>query len=283
MGCPLHDPCTVAFDIKYPWKSKPSVHWPEGYRNTFLTIWHRDPERDGSDDSCGWFKRARHGDPALLAKIMDAFEFDRDRTWRDGERDDDLPIDFDRVPRDPVTYYCGWFTPEGFPVLSVQAVTLNMFRTAAFVYFANDHSKSDRFIRRHLAEILLFAENTTDSLHDKITRKFEMGCGEVQDARIRKDRIEHFASIIYAWILRAEQRWWQHPRWHVHHWRFQLHPIQGLKRRYWDRCCRCGKRGFKGSAIGSWDGDAIWHSDCDAGRVARPVVSDVLATQHEGV
>src|SRR6185369_11968379 len=28
--------------------------WDTGYRETFITIWHKDPECDGSDDSCGW-------------------------------------------------------------------------------------------------------------------------------------------------------------------------------------------------------------------------------------
>ena len=39
----MHDPSTVAFDIKYPWRGKPSKFWPKGYRATFITIWHEDP------------------------------------------------------------------------------------------------------------------------------------------------------------------------------------------------------------------------------------------------
>lgn len=80
----MHDPSTVAHQIKYPWfeykpwpkkfrrdpnpwrlkrgweempdelKATRSKSWPEGYRNDFITIWHEDPERDGSDDSCGY-------------------------------------------------------------------------------------------------------------------------------------------------------------------------------------------------------------------------------------
>lgn len=34
----MYDPWTVAFSL-YP----------------FLTIWHKDPEKDGTDDSCDWF------------------------------------------------------------------------------------------------------------------------------------------------------------------------------------------------------------------------------------
>lgn len=56
----MHDPSTVAFDIKYPWRQRPSQLWPKGYRSTFITIWHEDPMdftgkcRGRSDDSCGW-------------------------------------------------------------------------------------------------------------------------------------------------------------------------------------------------------------------------------------
>lgn len=50
----MFDPCTVAFEIKSLFKQKPSKMWPKGYRNTWVTIWHKDPCTDGSDDSCGW-------------------------------------------------------------------------------------------------------------------------------------------------------------------------------------------------------------------------------------
>src|SRR5688572_21511285 len=51
----MHDPSTVAFDIKYP--------WPRGaYRRSLITVWHEDPlDFTGkcgarrNDDSCGWF------------------------------------------------------------------------------------------------------------------------------------------------------------------------------------------------------------------------------------
>ncbi len=50
--------------------------------------------------------------------------------------------------------------------------------------------------------------------------------------------------------------WWQHPRWHVHHWRFQVHFIQNMKRWLFSRCSYCGKRFSWGySPISSaWDG-----------------------------
>lgn len=240
----MHDPMTVAFEIRYPWRSEPpSKLWPKGYRSSFITIWHKDPERDGTDDSCGWFKRARHGDSETLQRIRSSF----DQEWD--------------------AKYGGWFHPDGSPKLSVSAVVLNLFWRAAWEHFSHDRSKTAAFMQRHLFDILFFAENPVDSLHPTITGKYGFDR--------RDQRISQLASVIYGWILRAEQKWWQHPRWHIHHWRIQVHPWQQLRRRYWDRCCNCGKRGFpKGvSAIGDWSGDRIWHSSCDGS-----VAAEVMAT-----
>lgn len=70
----MHDPMTVAFEIRYPWRKHKA--WPRGvdkweqltpeqqrgrrpvlrsgYRESFITIWHVDPEKGGGDNSCDW-------------------------------------------------------------------------------------------------------------------------------------------------------------------------------------------------------------------------------------
>lgn len=65
-------------------------------------------------------------------------------------------------------------------------------------------------------------------------------------------------------------------RWHVHHWKAQLHPMQDLRRRLLTRCTWCRGRSRKGDAVNvslSWDGPrARWwqgerglhHGDCSA-------------------
>lgn len=50
----MHDPMTVAFEIRSPFKRR-SEFFPKGYRPSFITIWHKDPCKDGSDNSCDWF------------------------------------------------------------------------------------------------------------------------------------------------------------------------------------------------------------------------------------
>jgi hypothetical protein len=144
----VHDPLTVAFEIKYPWK-RYSKFWPKGHRDTFITIWHKDPELRGSDDSCGWFKRAHHGDPAVLEKIQKRFAFDWDSTFKS---------ESGRL------YYTGYFFPEsGMPHFSVMAITLNLFWIAAFEYFNNDRDKANRFMNRNLWDLMRFAE--TQPIH----------------------------------------------------------------------------------------------------------------------
>jgi hypothetical protein len=241
----MHDPLTVAFEIKYPWRQKPSEFWPKGYRNTFITIWHKDPEKDGTDDSCGWFMRARHGNPETLEKINKRFESDWD------------------------CEHGGLFFSDGAAQFSTYGTVMNLFWMAAFIHYG-DRRRAFRFVQSNLAEILLFAENPLDSLHDGIVGRFGF---EKRDERIRS-----MAGCIYSWILRAERPWYKSPRWHVWHWRVQIHPLQALVRRFFTKCARCHRRGFKKgqSAVSNWGGTEIWHSDCEKPDVqyANPSVED---------
>lgn len=70
----MHDPMTVAFEIRYPWRKygadAPNDFLRE-YRAPFITIWHVDPEKRGDDDSCDWFGRHRPLNPRERA-IVDA-------------------------------------------------------------------------------------------------------------------------------------------------------------------------------------------------------------------
>ena len=58
----MHDPMTVAFEIRYPWRKygdNGRSDFERNYRESFITIWHVDPEKRGSDDSCDWFGHKR--------------------------------------------------------------------------------------------------------------------------------------------------------------------------------------------------------------------------------
>lgn len=225
----MHDPSTVAFEIKFPWGRR--FHG-ELYRAPFITVWHEDPETDGSDDSCGWFKRARHCDQAKLKAFESDLKFDWDADWG------------------------GYFGQDGKPRMSVAAIVLNAVQQAAWHHFGKSRRKRDRFLRKHLPAILFFAENPVDSMFNSVTGKH----GIEKD---RDRRIHEFAAIIYPWVVRQDQKWWQHARWHFWHWRFQIHPLQKLKRRLFTRCDHCGKKfGWNESPIGTWGGSKLWHQSC---------------------
>ena len=75
-------------------------------------------------------------------------------------------------------------------------------------------------------------------------------------------------------ILKSLHRhWWNHPRWHVWHWRLQVHPVQAFKRWAFSRCCVCGGHFSWGYSpiSGNWDGvgplwfrseGGVYHAEC---------------------
>ena len=142
----MHDPMTVAFEIRWP-----------GTKKLFITIWHVDPETDGTDDSCDWFGHRK-------------------------------------------TKETGWY-----PV------------------YLDEYEKMSQAAR------------------------------------------EAVDFIWWAWNDKLGRPWWKHPRFHFWHWRFQVHPLQDLKRWLFSRCASCGKRFSWGYApvSDSWDseGPSWFHSE----------------------
>ena len=60
----MHDPMTVAWEVPNPFAKRwdwEGARWRD--RDKLVVIWHVDPERDGSDDSCDWagYKAKRAG------------------------------------------------------------------------------------------------------------------------------------------------------------------------------------------------------------------------------
>lgn len=242
----MHSPKTVAHEIYFGRSKKKDGN----YRLPIITIWHVDPEKDGTDDSCGWFMRSRHGNLEMMKKIRDSIS-----------RNFDSSFISENTSENTHTYYTGYFDKTGNPLMSVHAIVLGMFTSAAWEYFQYNRKKHTKYMRENLYDILQFAENPNDSLHQNITGFFRIPCGEPWK---REEALNEYVNIIYGWLLRTTRKWYQHPRWHIHHWEIQFHPLKQLIRRYWTKCSVCGKRGFKGSAHSDWDGTKIWHSECDS-------------------
>lgn len=221
----MHSPETVAFEIHLGRKEKKDGN----YRLPLITIWHNDPEKDGTDDSCGWFIRPRHVDQDVLKKIQNEFDFNYKHNY--------------------------WFNKKGKQIFSTIGTLMQMYQCAAWIHFKHNRKKKDAFMLKHCSNIIQFAENPIDCGGDSITNKWNY--------ENREERFGGMAGMIYTDILRKERKWYQHPKWHIHHWSIQFHPVQQLKRKFWDKCSVCGKRGFNGSAMADWYGTKIWHQECD--------------------
>ena len=183
----MHDPSTVAFDIPgYKFRQTRFGR----YVPDLLTIWHEDPETDGSDDSCDWpyFKFAP-AEKEYMQRLLDD-KFDFGLSW-------DHIIPKDDYERKRALYMA--------------------FRVARRLY--------------------------------------------------------------------RPRPWWRHPRWHLWHWRFQVHPVQQFKRWAWSRCMHCGGRFRWGESPVSYAGwndhegprwfggePKVAHLRCDYNRV-RPLIS----------
>ena len=294
----MHDPDTLAFEIRLPWFR--SSRFPSGRvwnpwwkaGPTLLVVWHRDPQRGGSDDSCGWsFARPSEEEYAEVEKIA---EF----AW--GEMWDEY---LGTMRFDPVS-------------VAVQLMT----RMAWQVGYDGGRGRR-RLKPRDLVWLLHFASNPVDSCIGSFdggaTRRHtsrsyggrdmdEPGRnppvfpadgsapGDEAEARLRMVEIateelrapspdevgelreEFVRGARTLWrVYRTQHRpWWRHPRWHVHHWRLQVPPLQSLRRWLFDRCEGCGKR-LSGSvsAVGGWNASrkgrhwwngkkGLWHSKC---------------------
>lgn len=160
------------------------------YSNKFFILWHVDPCRDGTDDSCGRFIRSRHCDPKILKKIISEYHYQRNLL----------------------------FNEKGEPILSTIGTVINLFHIAVWEHFKHDQNKTSKFMSKNLYEIILFAENPLDSIFPSInavklhTRSIDPDNG----------RMTELAHIIYPWIMRSIRPWYKNPKWHLHHWKIQM-------------------------------------------------------------
>lgn len=222
----MHDPLSQICEVKItiPFMGKSRKAYRGGWIRLF-EIWHKDPCKDGSDDSCGRFMRSRYGDKKVLDSIASDFLFE----WN--------------------AHYQPWFSVSGDPVMSTMGITLQMFRIAAWNHFDKDRKKTDRYMEKHLYRILHFAENTCDTLATSIQGKY----GE--DKEPKEDRARSLAACVYGCILRETRPWWRHPNLHVHHWSFEFPVLRKFKRLLWERCMKCRKTlGWNKPVYSDWHG-----------------------------
>lgn len=233
----MHDPSTVAFEIKFPW----GRHFHgKLYRSPFITVWHEDPLNfEGKcgcrdDDSCGWFRPPYTEAQRDRLRKLGASEFST--LWAKSAA---------MAEKKSYAYICN--DPE------------NCYDAIYWTWRAIKHQQrkgrgwkyGKPLSAAELDYIYSLATNPVDNLR--------MSFAGVKDAESCAD---WFMLVFRCWQS-FNRPWYRHPRWHVWHWRLQVHPLQKLKRRLFTRCDHCRKPfGWNESPIGTWGGDKVWHSKC---------------------
>lgn len=212
---------TVAFEIKLPWRSNRTAFSPRGSRSTLITIWHVDPCTNGTDDSCGWHYPPLSAEDRALAREMASWEQQQ-------------PYYFNALQRAANPEY-----PNLWKVSPGDAAALVL---VVWNYVARRRYRRD--LTPELAtQALLAGVNEGDNFAGSLT------------ASTPAEQERALGFIIRAY-RRATRPWYRQPKWHVRHWRLQIHPLQAFKRWAFTRCHACGRRFQWGeSGVGTWSGD----------------------------
>lgn len=101
--------------------------------------------------------------------------------------------------------------------------------------------------------------------------------GGADSGEVCKRHVRTRDPITGEWSVRMLGGW----RWHVHHWKVQVRPLQHARRRLLTRCSWCGGRSVKGDPVNishQWDGPrgrwwqgepGLFHLDCSSVRTAH--------------
>ncbi len=292
----MHDPCTQAFVIpwRYRWSTLGKTPWR--YWEPLITIWHVDPERGGSDDSCGWSR------PPLSATTREIV-----KSLAGDEAGEPMLFALDaRTNSDPIQ--CERFIFGSIMLMSRCLVNRGVIRRPVKVADAQRWAAEMTYNR---VDSFLGTFCFKSGYHSNTySRNEELGItnSKEEDHHWREDQARSFYSAIAGWIMRERRWWFQHPKWHVIHWKrrldrnkpigsiedrdaprfaykywgiplpivgwqIQIHPLQQFKRWAFSRCSRCGGRFHWGSSVGtnswnsggpSWHGEKdVYHMDCD--------------------
>lgn len=195
----MHDPYTLAFSIKSPIRKTLDNGYK--YHSHLIDIWHKDPERDGSDDSCGW-------------------------SWPHFTKKQQSTLKFFAKQEAKHPWFCKRFLKANEDAVECEALLRGAFLLVA-------PALNCRF---SLEQATLWAAQYTHNQVDNFRSSLAFLPGyhsnfETDDPLYREERATQFFFAIARIILRENRRWYQHPRFHIHHWRIDLVFWKELKRR----------------------------------------------------
>lgn len=232
----MYDTHTVAHEIRWPWKNK------HGYRDSIITIWHVDPEKKTlgtqRDDSCGWSSPPyTESEKQIIEKLI---------------KDQYSQLFAKKVAYEEeksYAYIC--YNQDCFGAIYwLWRAMKNIFNKKVPWQYGVPMTNKE------FQHIMQLATNPVDNFQWHLKGIMEPGEKGFKS-------FEEFVFLVYRAFRGYYRPWYKHPKWHIHHWKIQFRPWQRLKRRYWDKCCICGKRGFKSACISDWDGTKMWHQECD--------------------
>lgn len=230
----MHDAMTVAHEIHLGRRRKKSGQ----YRCAFITIWHVDPEKGSlgcrDDDSCGWFSPPYTEEERSKVEKLAKDQYEQ--------------IFARQVAQDNDKSYASiCHNQDGYGAVYWSWRALKAMGKRGWQY-------GKPLTLKEIDAIYQLATNPVDNIQST-----------VKNIRNVNQFVDFFFTVWRAY-RRFYRPWYQHPRWHIHHWRIQFHPWQNLVRRYWLKCSVCGKRGFKSSPMADWGGTKHWHQHCDQSR-----------------
>jgi hypothetical protein len=192
----MHDPWTVAFNIRLPW----------GKRFQIATIWHVDPCKGGGDDSCGFSY------PRLTGQQIKRL---RDFAWWEAR--------YPYFMREAGKHFTGARAEaeaiyRGLVLHVARVLGIKITFDQAALYAArkiHDCDCSD------IADALCFLPGWHSNFAED--RK-----------EYRQERFLSVCAGIARSLLLQRRRWWKHPRWHIWHWHIQLNTAAGRRKVYKD-------------------------------------------------
>jgi len=226
----MHDPKTVAHEIKIG-------------KTWLITIWHVDPETDGTDDSCGWpWPRVGEADERIIDEIVN---------W-------EIKFPYLMTPYLPVT-----IASPKYNYHQMLAGDCIAYIVTAWMQIAWKRDRRRKITFGEFEHILNLATNPYDNLRAVLASP-----DSPPEYNTRR-----FLYAVMRQYLGYHRPWWRHPRWHIYHWEFQIHPVQKLKRFLFSRCAGCGKMFRWGYVPTStqWEGTGplwfrreqnVYHRDC---------------------
>lgn len=230
----MHDPLTLVCRLELPLWGHHEIRSPDGAhvvhraRRTLplLEVWHRDPERGGGDDSCGW----------SYARLTEEQEFEVDRLASEEAKSPTFSVR--RAQRLEDADQRGELADR---LVSRLALALGVRLTPAQWHaLAEECAAHDDFA---------FLPGWHEHLHQS----------EVE-ARWRWAR-SWFRRVARR-VLTAVRPWWRHPRWHVWHWRVRWVLGTRLLYRLAHRCPHCRRLLVLGPESLTRAEGRSWHSRC---------------------